>query len=36
MERKKAHAEREKYEMKHLGGFKKIYPLDDEEKMNKY
>lgn len=35
-ERRKMQAEREKYESKHLGGFKKIYPLDDEQKMGKY
>ena len=34
--RKDAQEERDRFESKHLGGFKKIYPIDDEEKMEKY
>jgi tubulin polyglutamylase TTLL6/13 len=36
IERKKAQSEREKYEAKNIGGFKKIYPIDDPQKMSKY
>lgn len=35
-ERKRAQTERDKYEGKNIGGFKKIYPLDNEAIMDEY
>ena len=34
--KEQAQAKRNKYEQAHLGGFKRIYPVDDEQKIKLY